>query len=103
MSMRAREMKWAVGGFVGGFLLCYILLGAFRVQPPAPGLLTKAAPITARPTLPAVVTNIQTPELRIIGPDRWLGPTLPTDPRQPGRSLDLIDTHYQLPQPPEKP
>jgi hypothetical protein len=40
MNMRAREMQWAAAGFVGGFLLCYLLVGASRSQPPAPGLLT---------------------------------------------------------------
>jgi hypothetical protein len=58
MNMRAREMKWAAGGFVGGFLLCYLLIGASRSQPPALGLLTKATPITAWPPVPLVVTNI---------------------------------------------
>jgi hypothetical protein len=23
--MRAKEVKWATGGFVGGFLLCYLI------------------------------------------------------------------------------
>src|SRR5512140_2429870 len=95
MNIQARETKWAACGFTGGFLLCYLLLGAFRSQSPAPALLTKAVPITAWPTVPAVVTNIQLPELRIMGPDRWVGPRMPSDPRLPGYSLDLIDTHYE--------
>ncbi len=98
MDMSAREIKWAAGGFIGGFLLCYLLIGAFRSPSPAPGGLTKAALITAWPTLPVVVTNIQLPELHILGPDRWVGPEAPAGYMPPSYSLDLIDTHYQPPQ-----
>ena len=107
MDMKAREVKWAAGGFVGGFLLCYLLIGAFRATPPGPSLLTKATPITWPPVLavPAMVTNIQFPEMRIVGPDRWVEQVrgMPSHPRPPGYSLDLIDTHYQPPPLLEKP
>jgi len=98
--MRTRETKWAAGGFVGGFLLCYLLLGAFRSQSPAPGLLTRATPVTAWE-----VTNVQLPEVRIVSPDRWVEqvPGMPRGPKPPGYSLDLIDTRYQLPQLPKDP
>jgi hypothetical protein len=97
--MRAQELKWAAGGFVGGFLLCYLLIGAFRSQPhtpapaPAPGPVTLVTPATTWPSGFVRVTNIQLPELRIIAPDRWTEPV----PLPRGYTLDLIDTHYQLP------
>jgi len=105
MNIQARDMKWAGGGFVAGFLLCYLLIGAFRSQSPAPGLVTKATPRTAWPPVLGVVTNIQLPEVRIASPERWVEqvPGMPSAPKPPGYSLDLIDTHYQIPQPPEKP
>jgi hypothetical protein len=98
-------MRWAAGGFLGGFLLCYLLLTPFRPQPPAPGLLTSATPSTTWPPVPAVATNIQLPEVRIASPDRWVDqmPGMPPGPRPPGYSLDVIDTRYQPPPLPEKP
>ena len=100
MNMRAPEIKWTAGGFVGGFLLCYLLLGPFRSQSPAPGLLTKATPVT-----PWLMTNSQLPEVRIALPDRWVEqvPGTPRSPKPLGYSLDLIDTRYQLPQPAKEP
>ena len=105
MDMKPREVNWAAGGFAAGFLLCYVLIGAFRARPSGPALLTKATPtpVAWRPAL-AVVTNIQLPELHIVLPDRWEHvPGTLSDPRPPGYSLDLIDTHYQPPPLPEKP
>jgi len=102
--MRTKEVKWATGGFLGGFLLCYLLFGVFRPQPAASPVLAKATPGAAW-LLPVVqVTNLQLPGLRIESPLRWVGPGLPP-PRapNPGYSLDLIDTHCQLPQRPEEP
>jgi hypothetical protein len=105
----AREIKWAAGGFIGGFLLCYLLLGAFQFQPAASPPFAKATPITTWLPVPASpvvgVTNSQSPELIIELPQQWVPPPpglLPGAPR-PGYSLDLIDTHYQLPQPPTQP
>jgi hypothetical protein len=101
-------MKWATGGFVGGLLLCYLLVGAFRSEPAASPVLVKATSGAAWLPVPAVpvvrVTNLPLPELRIESPPRWVGRRLP--PRRAlnrGYSLDLIDTHYQLPQRPEGP
>ena len=97
--MRAKEVKWATAGFIGGFLLCYLLVGAFRPQPAASPVLAKAGPGAAWlpfQAVPAVqVTNLRLPELRIIElPPRWEGPgVLPPSLMNPGYSLDLIDTH----------
>ncbi len=98
-------MKWAASGFVAGFLLCYLLVSAFRSQPGAAGLLTRATPLAARSPMPPVVTNIPLPGVRIGSPDRWVDrmPGMPSIPRPLGYSLDLIDTRYQLPRMPEKP
>ena len=93
---------------MGGFLLCYLLVGAFRSQPAASPVLATATPGAAWLPVPAVpvfqVTNLQLPELRIESPPRWVGPGLPPPGAlNTGYSLDLIDTHYQLPQKPEEP
>ena len=105
MNMQAREMKWVAVSFFIGFLLCYLLLAAFRSQPPAPRLLTTATPNIAWPSAPVVMTNIQLPELRILGPNRWVDqmPGTPSVQSPPGYSLDLIDTRYQPPSLEEKP
>ena len=111
MNMSAREIKWAVGGFLGGFLLCYLLIGVFQSQPVSPDLLTSpelltnAAPGTVwpfGPLAPAVLaTNGQPTVIEL--PPRWVEqPTGMAVTPPPGYSLDLIDTHYQLPQPAEK-
>ena len=108
--MRAKEVKWAMGGFLGGFLLCYLLVGAFRSQPAASPVLAKATPGAAwlpAPVLPVFeVTNFPLPEIRIELPPRVVGPVPEPPPPQllnPNYSLDLIDTHYQLPPKPEEP
>lgn len=98
--MTAREIKWAAGGFLGGFLLCYLLIGAFQTQPASPGLVTKAAPVTAWPpvqvALAPLPTNLQPPEVIIELPPRWEGPGVPRPSLlNPGYSLDLIDTRPQ--------
>jgi hypothetical protein len=98
MQLKGREIKWAVGGFLGGFSLCYVILGAFGHQPGASPLLAKVTPVTALPAIPAVaattVTNLPLPAFRIELPPRWVG-TSP-EPPGPGYSLDLIDdTHNQ--------
>ena len=107
IDMKAPDMKWAAAGFVGGFLLCYLLLGAFRATPPRAAFLTKAAPITwsSVPSVSLVVTNVQLRELHIVEPDRWLDqlPGMPFNHRRSGYSLDLIDTRYQPPPLLEKP
>ena len=107
MSMPAREIKWAAGGFIGGFVLCYLLLGAFQPQTPAAPLLPWVTPTTAWPAVAVVpgvqVTNFPLPELRIESPSRWLGPGLPPGPPHPGYSLDLIDTHAEAPKLPQNP
>jgi hypothetical protein len=107
MSMPAREIKWGAGGFIGGFLLCYLLIGAFRSQTPASPLLAKVTSPAAWPSAPAVlvvqVTNFPLPELRIEALPRWLGPGLPPGPPHPGYSLDLIDTHAEVPKLPQDP
>jgi hypothetical protein len=115
MNMSAREIKWAVTGFVGGFLLCYLLLGSFRAEPRAPSLVTWATPSTPPLRAPATgdrpgnarvdvvilreVTNTPLPQrdLRPDRWDRWVGPRLPTDPSQRADSLDLLDTRHQIP------
>jgi hypothetical protein len=111
MSMTARNIKWAVSGFVGGFLFCYLLIGAFQSQRAASPLLAKATPAVAWPQAPVIatvptvlVTNLGLSELHIESPPRWLGPGLPP-PRvsNPNYSLDLIDTHYQTPKRPPEP
>ena len=102
MNMPAREAKWAAGGFAGGFLFCYLLIGAFQPRPAAPPLLASAKPTAAWPPVPAVpavpivqATNLELPEFHIQSPPRWLGPGLPPPGVvNPGYSLDLIDTHY---------
>jgi hypothetical protein len=106
--MRAKEVKWATGGFVAGFLLCYLLVGAFRSEPAASPVIARAAPGAAWLPVPAVpvvrVTNLRLPELRMESPPRWVGRGLhPPRTLNGGYSLDLIDTHYQLPQKPEAP
>jgi hypothetical protein len=91
-------MKWATGGFLVGFILCYLLL-AFPSQPPrAAGLVGSATPSITPPSsqVTFVVTNIQLPEIRIPMTDRWLDQG-PGTPPGPGYSLDLIDTRFQPP------
>jgi hypothetical protein len=107
MNMPTREMKWGAGGFLGGFLLCYLLIGGLLSQPPASPLVARMTPTTAWPAVAAVpgvqVTNFPLPELRIESPPRWLGPGLPPGPPHPGYSLDLIDTHAEAPKLPQNP
>jgi len=104
MRSNGREIKWAVCGCLGGFLFCYLLVGAFRAQPiSSPPPLVKAVGNVAWPVLPAppvvAVTNLKAPELRVELPPRWVGPSweLPSEIGRPGYFLDLIDTHYQPP------
>lgn len=104
--MKVNEVKWATGGLAGGFLL-YLLVGTFRSQPAVSPLLAKA-PGAAWLPVPAMsvvqVTNLELPELRIESPPRWVGLGLPSlGVLNSGYSLDLIDTHFQLPQKPEEP
>src|ERR1035437_979620 len=107
MNMPAREIKWASGGFLGGFLLCYVLIGGLRSQPSASPLLARVTPSTVRPTAVAVprvqVMNVVLPDLRVESSPRWLGPGLPPGPPHPGYSLDLIDTHAEVPKLPQDP
>ncbi len=102
MNMARRKIKWAAAGFVGGFLLCYLLIGAFQ-SPRAPSRLM--ARVTAPPAFPPVptvqVTNIALPQLRIQSPPRWPGSGVPPASPHPGYSLDLIDTHAEIRNPPE--
>ena len=100
MDMRRREITWAAGGFIGGFLLCYLLIGAFQSHRPASRFLARMTPAAAWPPVaatPAVqLTNVTWPELRIESPPRWLGPGTAPGCVRPGYSLDLIDdTHHQ--------
>ena len=94
-----REIKWAVAGFVGGFLFCYVLLAVFRT-PPTPPALAKATPVAAWPPAPVrpafVITSPPSEFLpRRVEPRQLGGP-------RPGYSLDLIDdTHHEEPQPVE--
>ena len=107
MNMPAREIRWAAAGFIGGFLLCYLLIGAFQSHRPASPLLARVRPATAWPPVPAVpgvqVTNVALPELRIELPPRWHGPELHPGQPHPGYSLDLIDTHAEVPKLPQNP
>ena len=95
MNMPAREMKWVVGGFVGGFMACYLLLGALRQQPAGASALAKVTPASAWPLLPtpaaAMPTNLPAKEFHLHLPPRWVG-TSP-EPAGPGYSTDLIDDH----------
>jgi hypothetical protein len=100
MIMPRRELKWAAAGFIGGFLLCYLLIGASQFQRPASSHLARITPPTVWPPVPAVsgvqLTNTALPEFRIESPPRWRGPEPTPDRRHPGYSLDLIDdTHHQ--------
>ena len=98
MQMKRREIKWAAWGFLGGFLLCCLLIGGLRPEPAAPRVLAGWPGTTVWPpwrTSPSnQLTNLQVPELRIELPPRWEPPpvVMPL-----GSSLDLIDTHYQAP------
>jgi len=107
MSMPAREIKWAAGGFIGGFLLCYLLIGAFQSQTPASPLLAKVTPSAEWPRTPAHiavhVTNFPSPVLRVESPPRWLGSELPPGPPYPGYRFDLIDSHAEVPKLPQDP
>jgi hypothetical protein len=97
MSMTARDKKWATAGFVGGFLLCYLLLAVLGHRQTAVSVPAKAAPAMAWTfpgTATAPNTSLPTRQLVIESPLRWVG-TLPERPG-PGYSLDLIDdTHHQ--------
>src|SRR5437660_12616174 len=107
MSMPTLEIKSAAGGFLGGFLVCCLLMGAVRLQPAASPLLAKVTPANGWPPVPAVPgaqnTNLPLLELRIESPPRWSGPGLPPGPPQPGYSLDLIDAHAEVPKLPQNP
>ena len=116
MRVTKREMRWAAGGAIAGFLLCYVLIAAFQ-RPAAPALVTKVTQAMALPPGPPranatwttalpvsiipsiVVTNLRFPEIRIEMPARSAGlsPEPPSAPPRPGYSLDLIDTRYQPP------
>jgi hypothetical protein len=108
MNMPRREIKWAAVGFAGGFLLCYLLVGAFQSHRPASSLLARVTSASAWPAVPVLLgpqfTNVALPELRIESPPRWRGPAMaPGAPYRPhrGYSLDLIDTHVETPKLPE--
>jgi hypothetical protein len=99
MSMPRREMKWAAAGFIAGFLLCYLLIGAAQFQRPA-SRLARVTPPMVWPPVPTVsgvqLTNLALPEFRIESSPRWLGPGPPPGRPHGGYSLDLIDdTHHQ--------
>jgi hypothetical protein len=109
MKSRAREIRWAIAGFASGFVLCYLLTAAFRPERAAsPGLAKAgAAPVwRSGPATPGFqITNSQLPVLHIQLPPQSEGPTMelmPDVPR-PVYSFDLIDTHFKLPEPPNKP
>jgi hypothetical protein len=78
MDMKVREFKWAIGGFIGGFLLCYLLFSTFRAEHRASGLLTQALPTTIEPGAPPVVAN-PLPERGTRAHDRWAGLRLPSE------------------------
>ncbi len=109
MHINEREIKWAAGGFIGGFLVCWLLIGVFRPEPPTSPPLTGATPSAAWPPVPLApaveFTNLELPELRIETPRlRWVWPSpIQLVAPQSGYSLDLIDTHYQPPKLSEKP
>ena len=101
MSMPRSEIKWAAGGFIGGFLLCYILLAAAQAQRPASPRLARVTLPVAWPPVPLTavqLTNMALPELRSEASPQRLGPG---PAPHPGYSLDLIDTHAKPPKLPE--
>jgi hypothetical protein len=81
-------MRWAVAGFVGGFLLCYLLIGTSQSPRPASPPLALVTP----PVAPEVqVTKLVLPKFHTESPARWLGPGPAPNRPHPGYSLDLID------------
>jgi len=112
-SMLTQKTKWAMGGFVVGFLVCYLLLGTARHWNARAPSIANAAPNTAWPlsaTAPGFNPLIPpTPEVTTQTPPHWLHPTqefiiqmpprglsLTPEPPGPGYSTDLIDdTHPQ--------
>ena len=101
MNMPARELRCAAGGFLVGFLVCYLLIGAFQSHQPASPPIAKVTPATASPPVPPFplvqVTNVAPPRLRIQSPPRGPAPGLLPGRPHPGYSLDLIDTHAEPP------
>ena len=109
MNTTAREIKWAVAAFVGGFVLCFVLTAVLRPERAAsPGLAKAGAALVWRngPATPGFqITNSQLPVLHIQLPPQSERPTMelmPDVPR-PVHSFDLIDTHFKLPEPPNEP
>jgi hypothetical protein len=95
--MNSREVKWAIRGFIFGFLLCYALVDMLKPQASRSIQLANATqtipPIIITPAL--TVTNFSVPRLEIELP-RWVdSPSGLRDsiPR-PGYLLDLIDNSH---------
>ncbi len=102
MNMVRREIKWAAGGFVGGFLLCYFLMGTCQSPRPASPLLGQVTPAEPVPlVLAAQFTNLALPKLHHDSIPRRLGPGTASGLPHPYYSLDLIDTHAETPRVPE--
>jgi len=93
--MNSREVKWAIRGFIFGFLLCYALVDMLKPQASRSTQLANATqpipPVIITPAL--TVTNFSVPRLEIELPPRWVdSPSGVRDAiSRPGYSLDLID------------
>jgi hypothetical protein len=69
------EVKYAIGGFAGGFLLCFLLLGSLGSLPLHTQQFAKAKPVSPSSIaqeMTITVTNLQIGQMGIWQPPGWM-------------------------------